>query len=44
MISFRFVGGKMKIDFMGMLEFEIDWKAVAFLSMIPIVEMIINKL
>lgn len=44
MISFRFVGGKMKIDLMGMLEFEIDWKAVAFLSMIPIVEMIINKL
>lgn len=44
MVSLKFVGGVMKIDFLGMIEFEIDWKAVAFLSMIPIVEMIINKL
>lgn len=34
----------MKFDFFGILSFEIDWKAVAFLSFAPVLIKLIDKL
>lgn len=34
----------MKLDFFGLIEFEIDWKAVAFLSLAPVFIKLVEKL